>query len=63
MRKKGNSVIIFKRLSEELTLIYVFKDNPGDRIVGRVGHNILSLSLICLFHPYALHSNGAYSHL
>jgi len=43
-------VIMFKRLPEELSLVYVFKDRPAARAVGRIGDRILSLSLIYLFH-------------
>jgi len=41
---------MFKRLPEELTLNYVFKDGPEARIVGGVGHQVISLSLIYSFH-------------
>jgi len=43
-REKRNGVIMFKRLPEELTLIYVFKDGPSARIVGRIGYGTISLS-------------------
>jgi len=44
-------VIMFKRLPEELTFVFLFKDGHVVRVVGRAGHGIISVFLIYSFSP------------